>query len=130
MQWLTLILALESGFLPKTGLAIYNGSQCLAFYSEPDRSTYIKIEGELTAWEIIFLGISADSRQTMIKFDLWNPHRIIYGIWGGLRWYGLEIGIWHVCDHNVVVDPQRESDRTMLWGCETHIYARYELNMF
>jgi hypothetical protein len=76
----------------------------------------------VSAWDVVFIGGGIENYQVPESLTVWQPHRAIYHIYGGLRLRGFEVGIAHFCDH-----PVKSSNRlpSYVVGGQTKIYGKY-----
>ncbi len=99
MNWLALIFALEVGWLPNGGFALYEVPQVI----EVTGSFYTDLQAEVVAWDHLYIGGGMRTFMWSSEGD-WTfwPHSTLYNFGAGLRWGPMELGWRHFCAHPVM----------------------------
>ena len=112
MTWLAFIFALEAGWLPSGGFALYEAPAVV----DVTGSFYVDMQAEGIAWKHLYLqgGMKAMMWSQPDDWTFW-PHTMLYNIGAGLRWGPLDLGWRHYCVHPVtpyaiLYDPQLRAE--------------------
>jgi hypothetical protein len=99
MNWLLLLLTLETGFIGTGGTRIQD-----AYYFPPANSVYADIDIHAQMWNFWHIkGAVRTDMQLPINSEPWfTPYSMTYSIETWLSVYFIDIGVRHFCQHPVV----------------------------
>jgi hypothetical protein len=126
MTWLALIFALEAGWLPHGGFALYDAPAVI----DVTGSFYVDMQAEAVAWGHLYLqgGMKAMMWSQADNWTFW-PHTMLYNIGAGLRWGPLDLGWRHYCVHpvmpySILYDPVLTSE-----GAWDEVFLRVQIQV-
>jgi hypothetical protein len=124
MSWLTLIWALQLGYMPLQQVMV---GPCM--WQSPQGATEATMESAIVLFDHIELGGSLHSYQTPMSNGSFMPYRIDYGIHADIVFKtetsALKFGISHECDHSITLG-EFPSPPVPLAMASTEVYIRFE----
>jgi len=124
MNWLTLIWALQLGYMPLQQVMVDS-----AMWQAPSNATDATMEATVVLFDHIELGGLIRSYQTPGEWDNWMPYRMDYGIHADIVFRtetsALRFGIGHECDHSITLG-NFPSPPVPLAMAATEVYVRFE----